>query len=99
VSDVFNAPYDSFIENLIPAVNYPDDLAKLPATAPAAARDAIFKSAYLTDLATNPNNATIEALHGSVLVNDSATYNNNYHSSYDAPFCSSESRKLFDQYK
>ena len=156
-SDVFNAPYDSFIENLIPAVNYPADLAKLPATAPAAARDAVFKSAYLTDLATNPNNATIiaakkqdllgwnpkaptklcggsgdptvkfsvnaqvlyddfrsrgganvslvdvnatiEAIHGSVLANDPATYNKNYHSAYEAPLCSSEARKFFDQYK
>lgn len=156
-SDVFNTPYDSFIENLLPAMNYPADLAKLPATAPATARDAIFISAYLTDLATNPNNATIvaakkqdllgwdpkaptklcggsgdptvkfsinaqalyddfrsrggsnvllvdvnttiEALHGSVLVNDPATYNKNYHSAYESPLCSSEARKFFDQYK
>jgi pimeloyl-ACP methyl ester carboxylesterase len=59
-SDVFNSPYDSFIEGLLPAVNYPSDLGKLPppATAPATARDAIFKPAYLTDLATNQNNST-----------------------------------------
>lgn len=57
-SDIYNAPFDSFIEDLLPAKNYPADLAKLPATEPAAARDALFKSAYLTDLATNPNNAT-----------------------------------------
>jgi pimeloyl-ACP methyl ester carboxylesterase len=62
-SDVFNSPYDSFIETLFPVVNYPADLAKLPATSttPAAARDAVFKSAYLTDLATNQNNNTIIA--------------------------------------
>lgn len=62
-SDVFNAPYDSFIEVLMPAVNYPSDLARLPATAtaPATARDAVFNSSYLTDLSTNPNNATIVA--------------------------------------
>ena len=159
VSDVFNTPYDSFIEGLMPAVNFPADLAKLPpaATAPAAARDEIFKSAYLTDLATNPNNATIvaakkqdllgwdpkaptklcsgsgdpvvkfsintqaayddfrsrgganvslvdvnatiEALHGSVLINDPVTYYKNYHSAYEAPLCSSEARKFFDLYK
>ena len=158
-ADVFNAPYDSFIGGLFPAVNFPADLALLPATAtaPAAARDAVFKPAYLTDLATNPNNATIvaakkqdllgwdpqaptklcsgsgdpvvnfsintqaayddfrsrgaanvslvdvnatiEALHGSVMTNDPATYNKNYHSAYEAPLCSSEARKFFDLYK
>jgi len=62
-SDVFNSPYDSFIENLIPAANYPADLAKLPptSTTPSAARDDIFKAAYLTDLVTNPDNTTIIA--------------------------------------
>ena len=62
-SDVFNSPYDGFIEALLPAVNYPADLAKLPATttAPSVARDTVFKTAYLTDLATNPNNATAVA--------------------------------------
>ena len=62
-SDVFNSPYDTFIENLLPAVNYPADLAKLPATSttPAEARDAIFNPAYLTDLATNKNNNTMVA--------------------------------------
>lgn len=158
-ADVFNAPYDGFIEDLLPAVNFPADLAKLPsaATAPVVARDAIFQSAYLTDLASNPNNATIvaakkqdllgwdpkaptklcsgsgdpvvkfsvntqaayddfrsrggvnvslvdvdatiEAIHGSVLTNDPATYYKNYHSAYEAPLCSWEARKFFDQYK
>ena len=158
-ADVFNAPYGTFIDSLFPVVNFPADLTKLPSTAttPAAARDAVFKPAYLTDLATNPNNATIvaakkqdllgwdpkaptklcsgsgdpvvkfslhtqaayddfrsrggnnvslvdvnatiEALHGSVLANDPATYNKNYHSAYEAPLCSSEARKFFDQYK
>jgi pimeloyl-ACP methyl ester carboxylesterase len=62
-SDVFNSPYVSFIEALFPVVNYPADLVKLPATttAPAAARDTIFKAAYLADLATNSNNATAVA--------------------------------------
>ena len=62
-SDVFNAPYDSYIEELFPVVNYPDDLAVLPgiATSPADAVNEIFTSEYLTDLATNPDNATIIA--------------------------------------
>lgn len=158
-SDVFNAPYDTFIGGFIPVVNFPADLAKLPstATAPATARDAVFKPTYLTDLATNPNNATIaaakkqdllgwdpkaptklcsgsgdpvvkftlhtqtayddfrsrgganvslvdvnatiEALHGTVLTNDPTTYFKNYHSSYEAPLCASEARKFFDQNK
>jgi pimeloyl-ACP methyl ester carboxylesterase len=157
--EVFNAPYDSLIEGLLPAVNYPDDLAELPGTAtePAVARDEIFQSAFLTDLATNPNNATIvaakkqdlfgwnpkapiklcggsgdptvkfsinaqaiyddfqssggadvslvdvnpmiEAIYGSVLTDDPATYYKNYHGAYEAPLCSSEARKFFDQYK
>lgn len=63
VSDVFNAPYASFIEGLFPVVNYPADLAKLPAsaTAPATAMDLVFKAGFMTDLATNPSNATIVA--------------------------------------
>ena len=62
-SDVFNSPYDSFIEDLLPAVNYPADMDKLPppTTLPETARDAIFKPAYLTDLATNPDNPTAVA--------------------------------------
>lgn len=62
-SDVFNPPYDSFIEALLPAVNYPADLAKLPAvsTVPAKARDAVFSPSYLADFDSNPNNATIMA--------------------------------------
>ncbi len=158
-SDLFNAPYDSFIETLFPVVNYPTDLAKLPATSstPAAARDAVFTAAYLADLAGNPNNATtvaakkqdllgwnpkapvtlcggsgdptvkfsnnaqilyddfrsrgatnvslvdvnasIVALYGNVLATAPATYNQNYHGSYEAPLCASESRKMFDRYK
>ncbi|MDA8429401.1 MAG: hypothetical protein M0T70_09120 [Geobacteraceae bacterium] len=63
VSDVFNAPYDSFIEALLPAVNYPADLAQLPAaaTAPATAMNLVFKAGFMTDLATNPKNATLIA--------------------------------------
>jgi pimeloyl-ACP methyl ester carboxylesterase len=59
-SDVFNPPYDGFIEGLLPVVNYPFDLAKLPGPAltPEAARDTLFTSSYLTDLATNPDSGT-----------------------------------------
>ena len=62
-SDVFNSPYDGFIEALLPAVIYPADLNKLPppTTVPATARDEIFKPAFLADLATNPNSATAVA--------------------------------------
>jgi len=157
-SDVFNSPYDSFIEGLLPAVNYPADLVQLPSTstAPAAARDAVFKSGYLTDLATNPDNATavaakkqdllgwnpkaptklcggsgdptvkfsinaqtlfddfrsrgidislvdvdatINLIYGSVLAADPAKFYSNYHSTYEAPLCSSEARKFFDLHK
>jgi hypothetical protein len=143
----------------LPAVNFPDDLAELPAeaTEPAVARNELFQSAYLTDLATNPNNATIvaakkqdlsgwkpkaptilcggagdptvkfnvnaqglyddfqsqgaadvslvdvdptiEAIYGSVLTDDPATYYKNYHGVYESPLCASEARKFFDQYK
>jgi len=62
-SDVFNSPYDGFIETLFPSVNYPDDLAKLPAatTAPLTAMNLVFKAGFMTDLATNPNNMTLIA--------------------------------------
>jgi len=157
-SDVFNSPYDSIIEALLPAKIYPSDLAHLPAaaTAPTVARDTIFKAAYLNDLATNSNNATavaarkqdllgwnpkapttlcggsgdptvkfsvnaqvlhddflsrgvtvslvdvdpmIKTIYGSTLTSNPATYNNNYHGTYEPPLCTSEARKFFDQYK
>lgn len=60
-SDVFKVPYDSYIETLLPMVNYPADLAKLPSGTPMEAMHAILKSAYLNDLATNPANGTIIA--------------------------------------
>jgi len=157
--EVFNAPYASYIEELFPVVNYPDDLAVLPgiATAPADAVNEIFNAEYLADLATNPDNATnvaerkqdlldwnpdaptnlcgglsdpvvnftvntqaaydifrsrggdnvslvdvdatIEAIHGSVLSDDPTTYYRNYHSVYQPPLCTAEAKTLFDQYK
>ena len=61
-SDVFNSPYDGYIETLFPTLLTPADLANLlPGGTPAQARDAMFVASYLNDLATNPNNATIIA--------------------------------------
>lgn len=61
-SNVFNSPYDSYIETLLPTLLTPTDLADLlPGGTPAEARDAMFVASYLNDLATNPNNATIIA--------------------------------------
>jgi hypothetical protein len=60
-SDVFNAPYDGVIETLLPMVNFPADLAKLPGGAPLQAMTAMFKPAYLADLASNPTSGTIIA--------------------------------------
>jgi pimeloyl-ACP methyl ester carboxylesterase len=61
-STVFKAPYDAYIETLIPTLLSPAALAAmLPTGTPAQARDAMFQAAYLTDLATNPNNGTIIA--------------------------------------
>jgi len=60
-SDVFNAPYDSVIETLLPIVNSPADLAKLPGGTPLQAMHAMFKPAYLSDLAGNPANGAVLA--------------------------------------
>jgi hypothetical protein len=61
-SDVFNAPYDSYIETLLPSYFSPTTLnSMLPAGTPAQERDAMFVSSYLNDLATNPNNRAIIA--------------------------------------
>lgn len=61
-SDVFNAPFDGYMETLFPSLLSPSALyALLPAGTPALARDKMFQSAYLNDLATNLNNNTIIA--------------------------------------
>lgn len=64
-SDIFNAPYASYIETLMPSptLTYTTLLTtgKLPADAPAVALGKLFKSSYLNDVATNPNNATLAA--------------------------------------
>ena len=62
VSDVFNPPYDRYIETLFPTLLSSTALANLlPCGTPAQARDAMFVSSYLSDLANNPNNGTIIA--------------------------------------
>ena len=62
VDDVFNSPYDSYIETLFPTLLDQAALySLLPGGTPAQARDAMFKSSYLNDLANNPNNGTIVA--------------------------------------
>jgi len=62
VADVFNSPYDSYIETLFPTLL--DQVALyslLPGGTPAQARDAMFKSSYLNDLTSNTSNGTIVA--------------------------------------
>ena len=59
-SDVFNSPYDSYIATLFPTLLSPDALsALLPTGSPAQTQAAMFKAAYITDLAGNPNNTAI----------------------------------------
>jgi pimeloyl-ACP methyl ester carboxylesterase len=65
VSTVFKAPYDSYIENLLPNPTLTfTTLAtsgQLPGAAgetPTQARDKVFQAAFITDVATNPNNGT-----------------------------------------
>jgi hypothetical protein len=59
-SDVFNPPYDSYIATLFPTLLTPAAVnAMLPTGTPAVAQAAMFKPAYLADLASDPNNTTI----------------------------------------
>jgi pimeloyl-ACP methyl ester carboxylesterase len=61
-SDLFNKPYDGYIEDLFPAEVDANTLAgMLPQGTPAQAEQAMLKSPYIHDLATNPANATIVA--------------------------------------
>lgn len=61
-SDVFKAPYDGYIETLIPSYFSAATLGSmLPAGTPERARDAMFVSSYLNDLVTDPNNASLIA--------------------------------------
>lgn len=61
-SDVFNSPYNSYIEGLFPATVDAAALATmLPGGTPAQAEQAVFQANYLTSLANNPMNPTILA--------------------------------------
>lgn len=63
VTDVFNSPYDSYIETLLPnpTLTFTTLLTTgaLPADEPALALSKVFKPAYLADLVANPNNGTM----------------------------------------
>jgi len=59
-SDVFNSPYDSYIATMFPTLlstNAADAL--LPTGSPVQVQTAMFKAAFLKDLAQNPKNTTI----------------------------------------
>ena len=60
-AQVFNAPYASYIESLLPSptLNYTTLITTgaLPTGTPKQAQDAMFNAAYLTDVRTNPSNA------------------------------------------
>jgi pimeloyl-ACP methyl ester carboxylesterase len=62
VTDVFNSPYDRYIETLFPTLLDQAALySRLPGGTPAQARDAMFKSSYLNDLTNNTGNGAIVA--------------------------------------
>jgi len=62
VADVFNSPYDRYIETLFPTLLDQAALYKqLPGGTPAQARDAILKSSYVNDLTNNTGNGAIVA--------------------------------------
>ena len=65
VNNVFNAPYASYIEDLMPnpTLTYTTLITsgKLPGDAPAVSIAKLFKTSYLSDVATNPKNGTILA--------------------------------------
>lgn len=64
-TDVFNSPFDGYIETLLPnqTLTFTTLLTSgaLPADAPAVAIKKVFKSDYLADLVANPNNGTLIA--------------------------------------
>lgn len=62
VADVFNSPYDRYIETLFPTLLDQAALYNLlPGGTPAQARDAILKHSYLNDLINNTGNGAIVA--------------------------------------
>lgn len=60
VTDVFQSPYASYIEALLPnaTLSPPQIFALLPIGTPTDALNALFTATFLTDLATNPANGT-----------------------------------------
>jgi pimeloyl-ACP methyl ester carboxylesterase len=62
VTDVFNSPYDRYIETLFPTLLDQAALYNLlPGGTPAQARDAMLKSSYLNDLTNNTSNGAVVA--------------------------------------
>ncbi len=60
-TDVFNAPYASYIESLPPTTDVAGLSAKLPAGTPVEAQKAVFTAAFITDLANDPADVTTAA--------------------------------------
>jgi len=60
-TDVFNAPYASYMESLLPTTDEAGLATKLPAGTPVQAQKAMFTAAFITDLANNPANGTTVA--------------------------------------
>jgi pimeloyl-ACP methyl ester carboxylesterase len=61
VADVFNSPYDGYIETLLPTFNLATLASLLPGGTPEEARDAMFKASYLNDVVNNPKNGSVIA--------------------------------------
>jgi pimeloyl-ACP methyl ester carboxylesterase len=60
--DVFNPPYDGYIENLFPTLLSADTLATLlPGGTPVEAQQEMFTAAYLRDVVTDPANGVFRA--------------------------------------
>ena len=59
-SDIYNAPYGDYIENLLPSATLNSTTlittGRLPSGTPNQARDALFKQSFLIDTRDNPNN-------------------------------------------
>jgi pimeloyl-ACP methyl ester carboxylesterase len=59
--DVFNAPYDAYVESLFPAADPASLNAQLPQGTPEQARDALFQASFLADLASDESNGAFVA--------------------------------------
>jgi pimeloyl-ACP methyl ester carboxylesterase len=156
-TDVFNAPYASYVAGLLPSTDVAALATKLPAGTPRQAQKAMFTAAYIKDLASNPKNATtvaavkqnqlnwnpqgptrmcgssddptvsfatnaqtaykgfrsrsltnvslvdvaprVRKAFASVLESSPATFQANYHGSYEPPFCMAVARHFFDEHQ